>query len=124
MINKVTVKSLSDLKPMNNNVIIQNITNSIEDSDRDQKLESKLIIVRNEANQKRERSSGKVVLTSEKLFIGGENSRCVIPVDSVLNKEVIYDTQSRLYEISVEDFPNGKFYLVRFPDIIAIIEKE
>lgn len=124
MDNKITIDTLNDFRPMNNNVIIRNITDSIEDSERNKKLDSKIIIVRNENNKKRERSMGEIVITSPELYIGNGETRCIISVKSVMNKTVIYDTLSRLAEITIKEFPGEKFYLVRFPDVIALVEEE
>lgn len=124
MDNKITVDTLNDFKPMNNNVIIRNITDSIEDSERNEKLGSNILIVRNESNQKREKSVGEVVSTSPELFFGNGNTKCIVNISNVLNKTVIYDTHSRLADITIKEFPDEKFYLVRFPDVIAVIEEE
>ena len=125
MDNKIVVDTLNDFKPMNNNVVIRHITDSIEDSQREEKLNSKIIVVRNEGNKNRERSVGQVVSTASELFTMYDKSQKVItPVDAVFNKNVIYDTLSRLVEIEIKEFPDDKFYLIRFPDIIALIEEE
>lgn len=121
--NKIVINKISDFKPMNNNLLIQNISDSIEDSERNEKLNTKILIVRNEANQKRERSLAKVVTTASELYLKDYNSsKKIIPVDQVLGQNVIYDTMSRLAEIEIKEFPNEKFYLIRFPDVIAVVE--
>lgn len=124
MDNKIIVNTLEDFKPMNNNVVIRHISDSIEDSERDEKLNSKIVIVRNEANQKREKSIGEVVSTASELFVMQGKSKCITPNCLVMYENVIYDTMSRLAEIEIKEFPNDKFYLIRFPDIIALIDKE
>lgn len=124
MTNKITIDTLNDFIPMNNNVVIRHISDSIEDSERDEKLNSKIIVVRNEGNQKRERSLGKVVSTAPELFVMHGDSKCITPECTVLYETVIYDTMSRLAEITIKEFPDDKFYLIRFPDIIAVVEEE
>lgn len=124
MANKITVDKLEDFKPMNNNVIVKHISDSIEDSEREEKLNSKIIIVRNEGNKKRERSVGQVVSVASELFVTIGELKCVTPECLVIYENVIYDTMSRLAEIEIKEFPDDKFYLIRFPDIIALIDKE
>ena len=124
MDNKITVDTLKDFKPMNNNIVVKHISDSIEDSQREEKLNSKIVIVRNEGNKKRERSVGQVVSVAPELFVTIGKSKCVTPECLVIYENVIYDTLSRLAEITIKEFPGEKFYLVRFPDVIALVEEE
>lgn len=124
MDNKITVDTFNDFKPMNNNIVVRGISDSIEDSERNEKLNSKILIVRNEGNRKRERSVGQIVIAAPELFIGNGENKCIVPIDDMLNRNIIYDTLSRLAEIKIKEFPDEKFYLIRFPDVIALIEEE
>ena len=124
MANKITVDTLKDFEPMNNNLVVKHISDSIEDEERDNKLNSKIIVVRNEGNRKREKSVGKVVSVAPELFVMNGDSKCITPECTVIYQNVIYDTMSRLVEITIKEFPDDKFYLIRFPDIIAVIEEE
>lgn len=117
----IEIESLDKVRPMNNNVVIKNITDSIEDSYRNSKLNANLEILRSESNKKREKSMGTVVAVSNCLFVGNAENRLYID-EEILGKNIIYDTHSRLANLVVKSDSDSKYYLVRFPDIIALVE--
>lgn len=115
----LTLKSLDNIKLTLNNVILKNVSDSIGDMSK----KSDLIIIRNEMNNNRERALGQVVKTSDILYNGEtRHSRIETKPSQVLNQLVIYDKHGRLYQIKIED-SEDVYYLVRFPDIIALCEE-
>lgn len=117
MIPKLQIKSLEDIVLITNSVIIKNITDSIEDYQR----QSNLIVVRNDANNKRERALGTVIKSSKDLYIGMGKSRVMVSSSDIIDENVIYDCHGRMYEIELDN-DDSTYYLVRFPDVIAIAE--
>lgn len=111
------LESLDKITPMANTVVIKNLVDSIEDSQRS----SQILVVRNDANKLRERAIGIIVKTASSLYTGMKEQRIDIPISDILNKNVLYDQHGRLYKLEIDNCED-EYYLVRFPDVISVIE--
>lgn len=111
------LESLDKITPMANTVIIKNLVDSVEDFQRS----SQIFVVRNDANKLRERAIGTVIKAASSLYIGMKEQRTNIPVSDVLNENVLYDQHGRLYKLEIDNCEDD-YYLVRFPDILSVIE--
>lgn len=109
---EVNVSSIESVKPMNNTVLVKNISDSLDDYHNKRVI----TVIRNKANKKRELSIGKVVSTSGLTTVACHGG--MLEVDLEPDMDVVYDTHSQLLKFIVEN-DSSDYYLIRVPDIIG-----
>lgn len=119
---KITISNLSKFTCMNNHAVVKSLSESLDNFTRKHKLE--LTVILNDTHRKRQRSVGQIVSLCSNPHYAYGSGEFDLDKNELLNNYVIYDTFSQLYKIEVTEDPESEYYLIRVPDIIALLPKE
>lgn len=113
----IDVRNLTEFKLMNNHALVKQLVDSTGD------VTNTLKIVRNDANRQRETSEAIIVKICNNPFIISSSGKKSEVEGLDVGTRILYDTHSQFVNVNVEGDSN-RYYVIRVPDIFAILEEE